>query len=111
MNFDGAGDSRGEAEEPGSPLARFLSREPDACERLERRERGESIERAVAELSDQLRSVVMLVYYQGLKYREAAEALSIPVGTVKSRLHAAIEQLGKSFQCSVFSFQRQDTAH
>ena len=39
------------------------------------------------------RQVVMLVYFQGLKYREAAEVLSIPVGTVKSRLHAAIHKL------------------
>jgi RNA polymerase sigma-70 factor (ECF subfamily) len=33
------------------------------------------------------------VYYQGLKYREAAEVLSVPVGTVKSRLHTAILKL------------------
>ena len=49
--------------------------------------------RALDELSDQMRSVVHLVYYQGLKYREAADALNIPVGTVKSRLHAAIQKL------------------
>ena len=35
----------------------------------------------------------MLVYFQGLKYREAADVLAIPVGTVKSRLHAAIQKL------------------
>ena len=37
-----------------------------------------------------LKGAVNLVYYQGLKYREAAEALKVPVGTVKSRLHTAI---------------------
>ena len=50
----------------------------------------------VAELPEQTRQVVMLVYFQGLKYREAAEVLSIPVGTVKSRIHAAIEKLTES---------------
>jgi RNA polymerase sigma-70 factor (ECF subfamily) len=40
--------------------------------------------------------VVLLVYFQGLKYREAAEVLSIPVGTVKSRLHAAIHKLSET---------------
>ena len=40
-----------------------------------------------------MRQVVMLVYFQGLKYREAADVLSIPVGTVKSRIHAAIENI------------------
>ena len=34
----------------------------------------------------------MLVYFQGLKYREAAQVLSLPVGTVKSRLHTAVSE-------------------
>jgi len=37
-----------------------------------------------------------LVYFQGLKYREAAEVLDIPLGTVKSRVHAAIQRLNES---------------
>ena len=37
--------------------------------------------------------VVLLIYYQGPKYRDAAEVLSIPEGTVKSRMHAAIHKL------------------
>jgi RNA polymerase sigma-70 factor (ECF subfamily) len=41
-----------------------------------------------------MQQVIILVYYQGLKYREAAEVLGIPVGTVKSRLHAAVQRLG-----------------
>jgi RNA polymerase sigma-70 factor (ECF subfamily) len=40
----------------------------------------------------------MLVYFQGLKYREAAEVLDIPVGTVKSRLHAAIQKLNEALK-------------
>ena len=31
-----------------------------------------------------------LIYFQGLKYGEAAHVLGIPVGTVKSRMHAAM---------------------
>lgn len=48
---------------------------------------------AVDKLPDALRDVVNLVYYQDLKYREAAEALNLPVGTVKSRMHLAIIKL------------------
>jgi RNA polymerase sigma-70 factor (ECF subfamily) len=64
---------------------------------LEREERQEWIRRAVENLPDQLRSALVLVYYQGLKYREAAEILGIPVGTVKSRLHAAIIKLNEAW--------------
>ncbi len=56
-------------------------------------ERHEALRRAVDALPGLCRQVVMLVYFQGLKYREAAEVLAIPVGTVKSRLHAALEKL------------------
>jgi RNA polymerase sigma-70 factor, ECF subfamily len=41
--------------------------------------------------------VVILVYYQGLKYREVADILSVPVGTVKSRLHTALLKLQESW--------------
>jgi RNA polymerase sigma-70 factor (ECF subfamily) len=40
--------------------------------------------------------VVVLIYFQGLKYREAAQVLGIPVGTVKSRLHGAIQTLSET---------------
>ena len=48
---------------------------------------------AVNRLPEHLRSVVLLVYFQGLKYSEAAEILGIRPGTVKSRLNAAIAKL------------------
>ena len=52
------------------------------------------VHESVASLGESMQQVIQLVYYQGLKYREAAEALGIPVGTVKSRLHAAVQRLG-----------------
>jgi RNA polymerase sigma-70 factor (ECF subfamily) len=64
-------------------------------DRLESTEQAEELRRAVDRLPDSLRKVLLLVYYQSLKYREAAEILDIPVGTVKSRLHAAIRKLNQ----------------
>lgn len=58
-------------------------------------ERKLLIRSTLEQLPEQLYAVVQLVYYQGMKYREAAEVLGIPVGTVKSRVHAAISQLGE----------------
>ena len=44
-------------------------------------------------LPDFMKQVVLMAYYQGLKYQEIAEILDIPLGTVKSRLHAALVKL------------------
>lgn len=65
---------------------------------LEAAERRDWVRQSVAALPDPLQSAVNLIYYQGLKYREAAEALSIPVGTVKSRLHSAILKLNEAWK-------------
>jgi RNA polymerase sigma-70 factor (ECF subfamily) len=61
------------------------------------KERQERVRAALEQLPDFMRQVVILVYYQGLKYREAADILEIPVGTVKSRLHAALVKLQESW--------------
>jgi len=53
-------------------------------------ERRLLVRAAVDGLPEFLRQVVILGYYQGLKYREIADILGIPLGTVKSRLHAAL---------------------
>ncbi len=57
----------------------------------------EQVRAAVARLPELLRQVVILVYYQGLKYREVADILDVPVGTVKSRLHTALLKLQESW--------------
>jgi RNA polymerase sigma-70 factor, ECF subfamily len=49
----------------------------------------EPLERALAHLPDGLRATVLLVDIEGLEYREAAQILGIPVGTVRSRLFRA----------------------
>jgi RNA polymerase sigma-70 factor, ECF subfamily len=70
--------------------------EADPGDAVESAEQQAEVRRAVEALPEQVRQVVMLVYFQGLKYREAADILGIPVGTVKSRLHAAIEKLSET---------------
>ncbi len=48
---------------------------------------------ALAVLPDDLRATVVLVVCQGLKYREAAEVLGVPEGTVKSRVHDGLNRM------------------
>lgn len=76
---------------------RLVGDAPDPLMEAALRENGQWVHSAVASLSDTMREVIELVYYQGLKYREAAEQLDIPVGTVKSRLHAAVQRLGETW--------------
>jgi RNA polymerase sigma factor (sigma-70 family) len=51
------------------------------------------VRRAVESLPEEQRLVLELVQTQGLTYREAAGILEIPLGTVKSRMSAAVETL------------------
>ncbi len=74
----------------------FDSGEPGPVEQSESAELGRTVRHGVDQLPELLKQVVLLVYYQGLKYREAANILSIPVGTVKSRLHCAVHKLGEA---------------
>lgn len=69
------------------------SRDSGPLEHTQAGERRELVRKGVEELPENLRQVVILIYYQGLKYREAAEILKVPVGTVKSRLHMALVKL------------------
>src|SRR5206468_2225404 len=83
-----------------SLLDNLESRLPAPHDLVEGQERGEKIRAAVDQLPEFLRQVLVLAYYQGLKYREIADVLGIPVGTVKSRLHAALVKLHEVWTAS-----------
>jgi len=53
----------------------------------------DQLERGLRRLNDTQRTILALNFYVGLSAGEIAEALEIPVGTVRSRLHYAIEAL------------------
>ena len=73
------------------------SNEAGPLRQLQVAERRDWIRCELKTLPEHLRQVVLLVYYQKLKYREAADVLSIAVGTVKSRLHSAILKLNEAW--------------
>jgi RNA polymerase sigma-70 factor (ECF subfamily) len=98
VSLDRAGHADGE--EVGKLLDLLVSQEPTPTAQLTADERKEWAGRAIASLPQPLADVVNLLYFQGLKYREAAEALNIPVGTVKSRMHAATAKLNEAWNQS-----------
>ena len=52
-----------------------------------------TLARAVDELDERKRMAVLLCYHEGITHELAAEILGVPLGTLKSRLNAALNQL------------------
>ncbi len=69
------------------------SGEPDAPALLESRENIQRVRRALDTLPPHWRMILVLREYQDLPYEEIAEILRVPLGTVRSRLARAREQL------------------
>jgi RNA polymerase sigma-70 factor (ECF subfamily) len=89
--------ARGNEEQGAGAWSELLGRSAGGpAVEAESAEQHEALRRVINELPDLCKQVVTLVYFQGLKYREAAEVLSIPVGTVKSRLHVALQKITES---------------
>lgn len=87
MSIDRHGDDAGPPEPP-APLEAT-----DPGEHVHRDEMVEVLRGAILELPEKHRDVLLLGRIDGLRYREIAEILDIPVGTVKSRMAAAEEKL------------------
>jgi len=59
------------------------------------RETTQKVKVALTVLPDQLREILILAYYDQLPYKEIADILGVPLGTVKSRLHKAVNTFGQ----------------
>lgn len=81
----------------GSLMDLLVSSTPDPLTVASQSEQRDWVREALQQLPENYRVPVQLVYYQGLTYGEAAEALGIPKGTVKSRVHAAILKLTEAW--------------
>jgi len=88
------------ADDVGALVEMLAGSDRTADDQMADEEAREWVRSAVADLPETLKGTVLLVYHQGMKYREAADALGIPVGTVKSRLHAALLKLNESWLAS-----------
>ena len=99
VSLDRAGTNDGS--DDSAKLANLLEcASPSPMTQVSEAERADWLREAMDTLPESMRQVINLVYYQGLKYREAAEIMAIPVGTVKSRLHAAILKLNEMWNAT-----------
>ena len=80
-----------EQQEEGPAFIDLLETQlPLPVEDMEKKEVRQLVQDVVASLPDHLREVLLLAYFNHFAYKEIAAMLSIPLGTVKSRLHAAV---------------------
>ena len=73
-------------------------KEEGGYERLEKEEEAHTVKEAVMSLPEYYRDVVLCVYFQEMSLDEAAKALGVSTGTVKSRLSRAKERLKRALE-------------
>lgn len=81
---------------------------PDAHQQLVEWERSATITEAMAALSQLERQAVVTAYYGDRTYREVAQALGVPLGTIKSRIRSGLAKLHHAL--GEMRFQVQDEA-
>ncbi len=59
-----------------------------------------AVKRVVDEMPVHYREILLLAYFQRMSYQQIADCLSIPLGTVKSRLHAAVAHFSVTWKSS-----------
>jgi RNA polymerase sigma-70 factor (ECF subfamily) len=64
----------------------------------EKTERAENVREIIAQMPANLREILILAYFEQFSYKQMADMLSIPIGTVKSRLHTAIVHFTKKWK-------------
>jgi RNA polymerase sigma-70 factor (ECF subfamily) len=92
----------GSSEDEGQRYMDFLAdAAASPAESLEEEEDRELVRSVLARMPDHLREVLILGYYHRLPYKTIAEVLEVPLGTVKSRLHAAVGHFGKAYKAAM----------
>jgi len=79
-----------------------------APERLIDMEDADAVRQIIARLPAIYREVLLLSYYNRFAYKEIAEMLGIPLGTVKSRLHSALALFGEAWSARLGEGKQRD---
>ena len=89
--------------EEGRALVDTLESGDEPLEQVSTWELQREVRKAIMRLPPKLRAVIVLHDLQGLQYGEVAEVMGVPLGTVKSRIHNAREQLKTKLRAYVYA--------
>ncbi len=90
----------GEESESGGKFLDLLATEEESTplEELQADENRQLVRQIIESMPENLSEVLILGYYHRFPYKDIAEIVGIPLGTVKSRLHAAILAFGERYR-------------
>jgi len=85
----------------GDALDVLTAEEERPYEELERDETAVNVRRIITDMPENLREILILAYFNKFSYKQMSQILSIPIGTVKSRLHTAVGRFSKEWKATV----------
>ncbi|HXG72134.1 MAG TPA: sigma-70 family RNA polymerase sigma factor [Gemmatimonadaceae bacterium] len=97
ISMEGAPDAV-TAESARATSIAVASSAPSALEQLESRELGGAIEKAIAKLRPEYRACIILRHVEDYSYDEIAEIVKLPLGTVKTYIHRARQELREALE-------------
>ena len=84
----------------GSFVDLIASDEPSITDELSQAEVAQIVREVVETMPEHLREVLLLAYFQKMAYKEIAQIVDVPLGTVKSRLHTAVVHFMKKWKAA-----------
>ena len=81
-------------------LNALTSDETRPYDELEDGEIALQVRQVIADMPENLREILILAYFNKFSYKQMAQILSIPIGTVKSRLHTAVGRFAKDWKAA-----------
>lgn len=87
----------------GDALNVLTSYETTPYEKIEENETATRVRHIIETMPENLREILILAYFNKFSYKQMSQMLSIPIGTVKSRLHAAVGRFAKEWKALVES--------
>ena len=91
-------DAQPNGEDSGSLLDLVAATSPDASTAAIMSEDAHRVREVLSGMSPIHREAIIMSFYQRLSYKEMAEILGVPLGTVKSRLHIALQNFARLYE-------------